>query len=447
MEDRIADRYRLGPVLGRGRDCVVHSATDENEPGRAVAVKFLLAEAMQRAGLAAGLEREWRRQAGIRIPHLMPVLDVGTHDGNLYAVLPLLNDGTLRSRLDASAGRQGPGDLSWLEPLAQGLDELHAGGLVHREVEPKNVYFDAEGQALLSDFGIAKVLIEIPPPTRLAPRPGTFRYASPEACKGVGVGPRSDQYSLAVMLYEALSGRLPHEGATELQLLLRKIEHPPRPLEGLPAHVLNGAAAAVLRALSVDPEARFESCAAFALAVRSACTEIVLADGLDLVEGDSPSGTAAERRPKAPAARRSAEIETARQKSRRALRGLGLAAASVLFCILDLALGAEGTPIGSPHSAPLAVVVVPWLLSILCGVLSRSSFLSFLTGLGPALVVVPWQVLRSQQSWAVTLAEAIALTGLYALLALLGVFASAMTRRIWRRLESLPHGPDPPAAS
>jgi serine/threonine protein kinase len=442
--ERVGKHYRIRSEVGNGRDCSVYLAVDERDPEHPVALKLPREELLERPGFREGFVREMQALLGLEHPRLARVLEVGTAEGPPYVALQYLPGGTLQARLDERGGRLEPAEVvSWLGPLAEVLDHLHAQGRIHREVEPRNILFDGQGQVVLSEFGIAKVLTEIPPPTRMSPRQGAFRYASPEACKGIGLGPASDQYSLAAVLYEALCGRLPHEGASTFDLVIKKLQQPARPLELLAPELPAPAVEAVMRALSIDPAQRHGTCVEMARAFAAGL------EGDDVLEpwtaGQRPVGRAGSNGAKGHSQPRPvASSETPRQKSRRALRGLGLTAASLVFCAGYLALGAEGARLGGPESAPLAVVVAPWLLSILCGVASRSSFLSFLTGVGPALVVVPWQMLRSRQSVTITLLEGAALAMLYLVLALLGVLSSAMTRRLWRRLEALPHPRQPP---
>jgi serine/threonine-protein kinase len=201
MSERIGP-YRIGALLGEGGMARVYRATGPD--GAAVALKLVRRDLAGDPDQRRRFAREVRAVQGITEPHLVPVLACGEHDGTPYLVQPVLDGGTLRDRLAI-----GPLPVDALVRLcrhvAHGLEALHARGIVHRDVKPANILFDADGRAHLADFGIVKqdgasVL------TRPGQQVGTLGAMAPEQLRGEPVGPAADVYALGCVLWEAAAG-------------------------------------------------------------------------------------------------------------------------------------------------------------------------------------------------------------------------------------------------
>lgn len=267
----VKDRYRLVEALAAGSMGAVWRALDTTS-GRTVAVKIAGLECLRDPTFRERSLREAGRLARLDHPHVARVLDVGEDDGFPFAVLDHLSGGNLREHVERVGGpdRRLPlADVAtWVVPLADALDFVHAHGVVHRDVKPENVLFAADGRVVLVDFGIAK---EAGRERSLTPSDtlvGSAVYVAPEGVREEPVTGAFDQYGLATMVYEALCGEPPWSGPLGAMLRAKALEDAPcvstrRPDAQVPAH----AAAALRRALARSPRDRFPSCAAFARAL------------------------------------------------------------------------------------------------------------------------------------------------------------------------------------
>jgi len=215
-------RYRLVSALGTGASAHVFLAEDVSL-GRRVAVKVLQPALARDAGFLKRFEAEARSVASLNHPHILRVFDWGEDEDGPYLVLEYLAGGSLRDLLDegilldqAQAARLGT-------EAAQGLAYAHARGLVHRDVKPANLLFDEEGRVRIADFGVARALAEAAWTEPAGAMIGTARYASPEQARGLMVDGRSDVYSLAVVLYECLTGEVPFTADTAPATLMARV--------------------------------------------------------------------------------------------------------------------------------------------------------------------------------------------------------------------------------
>jgi TolB-like protein/tetratricopeptide (TPR) repeat protein/tRNA A-37 threonylcarbamoyl transferase component Bud32 len=272
LADALAGRYRIEQEIGRGAAATVYLAQDLRH-GRRVALKVLNSE----LGAALGVERfqrEIRTQARLQHPHILPLFDSGSAAGRLFCTMPYVEGGSLRDRLR----REGPLPLEATAQLtaevASALTYAHALGVIHRDIKPANILISASGHALLTDFGIAYAIEDgsgHARPGRITESGvtlGTPAYMSPEQSVGdEAVDSRSDIYSLAVVVYEMLSGSPPFTGPNPRAIMARRLVERPASLAivrpGLPPTV----EAAVNRALARLPAGRFETAAEFAVAL------------------------------------------------------------------------------------------------------------------------------------------------------------------------------------
>ncbi|HYC33018.1 MAG TPA: protein kinase, partial [Gemmatimonadales bacterium] len=276
----LADRYLIEDVLGRGASATVYLA-QELRHGRRVALKVLHSA----LGAALGVERfqrEIRTQARLHHPHILPLFDSGAAAGRLYYTMPYVEAGTLRDRL-RRVGRLEVGQAVQLATeVASALAYAHALGVIHRDLKPENVMLSPTGQAILADFGIAYALDEestdesgaITPSGRLTETGvtvGTPAYMSPEQAAGDEVlTGRSDQYALAALVFEMLSGTPPYTGPNARAILARKLTAPPPPLREVRPEIPPELEGVLLKALARYPSERFESMEHFAHAMSAA---------------------------------------------------------------------------------------------------------------------------------------------------------------------------------
>ncbi len=264
-------RYRITRSLGKGGMGEVYLAEDARTSGRKAAIKVPLPHVLAQEGFRERFAREIRSLLGFEHAHVVRVYNVGEHQGTPYLVLQYLSGGSLEQRL--SKGKQSPREvLEWLPKVASALDALHAGGLVHRDIKPGNILLDEHGDPFVSDFGIVKVLGEL----SLTPMDadlGSPQYMAPESGTKGGYTGAYDQYSLATVAYQALSGQLPFGSFDRFRDYLAAVmTQPPRPLAEVAPNVPARACAAVMKALSKEPGERFGSCQAFAKAFEAGLT-------------------------------------------------------------------------------------------------------------------------------------------------------------------------------
>ncbi len=263
----LADRYRIERELGQGGMATVYLAQDLKHD-RLVALKVLKPE------LAAvlGAERflaEIKVMANLQHPNLLPLFDSGQADSFLYYVMPYATGETLRARLERE--RQFPVDevVRLVTLLANALDYAHAQGIIHRDLKPENILLQS-GQPVIADFGIALAVAHAGGSrvTETGLSLGTPHYMSPEQAAGEReLDARSDQYALAAVTYEMLSGEPPHSGPTAQIIIARLMTETPRSLRATRPGVPVAMDLAVHRALSKTPADRFPSCGAFAQAL------------------------------------------------------------------------------------------------------------------------------------------------------------------------------------
>jgi serine/threonine-protein kinase len=271
----LADRYEIETPIGRGGMGAVYLAR-ELRLDRAVAIKVLPPELAIDDRYRRRFLREARTVAALSHPNIVPIHAVDEAAEWVYFVMGYVAGETLAQRV-ARCGPLSPGDgARLLREIGEALAYAHACGVVHRDVKPDNILLDtATGRALLSDFGIAHVSGDgRPPPPPVAPRGpvlGTAAFMSPEQARGEPVDARSDLYSLGVVGFYALSGRLPFDAVTETALLALHIAEPAPPLAaaaspGVPPRL----AQVVDRCLEKDPWARFVDAGALVRAVADA---------------------------------------------------------------------------------------------------------------------------------------------------------------------------------
>ncbi len=247
----------------------VFAGTD-HRLGRQVAIKLLLPAMAARSDIRTRFEAEARAAASLSHPNAVAVFDTGEEDGVPYIVMERLGGETLGDRIAA-----GPVDSAWLVGVAYevlgALGAAHAVGLVHRDIKPGNILLTAEGRAKVADFGIAKSLDDGDGGdlTSTGQLLGTPAYLAPERLDGAAASPRSDLWSLGVVLYEALAGFKPFSGSTALATARAVTAGTHRPLAEVRHDLDAGLVAAVERAMATDPAARFASADEMAAALTS----------------------------------------------------------------------------------------------------------------------------------------------------------------------------------
>jgi eukaryotic-like serine/threonine-protein kinase len=228
----LGKRYRLLSALGTGASAHVFLAEDVSLQ-RHVAVKVLQPGLASDEAFLKRFGAEARSVASLNHPHVLRVFDWGEDTDGPYLVLEYLGGGSLRDLLDRGVRLSHSQAAHLGTEVAQGLAYAHARGLVHRDIKPANLLFDEEGRVRVADFGVARALAEAAYTEPAGAMVGTARYISPESAEGKPVDGRADIYSLALVLYEALSGTVPFVADTTMGTLAARVGTPLPPHESL----------------------------------------------------------------------------------------------------------------------------------------------------------------------------------------------------------------------
>ena len=274
LQNALGERYSIERELARGGMATVYVASDRRHQRR-VAIKVLDASIAGSVGVDRFL-REIQIAARLNHPHIVPLYDSGRAEQAVYYVMPFVAGESLRDRL----ARSGPMAFTEVARIARevgsALDYAHREGIVHRDIKPENILI-SEGHAVVADFGIARALMEAADRTltQAGAFVGTPPYMSPEQATGdAPVDGKSDQYSLACVLYELLSGKPPFGGHSLMAIIGQHVNAPPPPLvSNMP--VPPSAEGAIMRALEKDPTRRFSTASMFAEELASVTSEAI----------------------------------------------------------------------------------------------------------------------------------------------------------------------------
>ncbi|MEJ5201843.1 MAG: serine/threonine-protein kinase [Anaerolineales bacterium] len=224
-------RYQVVELLGEGGMATVYKAVD-TRLDREVAIKAIRSEDFppsQAERLRKRFDREARVLAQLTHTNIVPIIDYGEHEGAPYLVMPYLPGGALKRREKGMPWREA---LRLVLPIADALAYAHAHGILHRDVNPSNILMTETGLPMLSDFGIARLLEDESGHTLTGTGGiGTPGYMAPEQVVGSkGLDVRADVYSLGVVLYELVAGRMPFEAERPSGILLKQMTEAPPPL-------------------------------------------------------------------------------------------------------------------------------------------------------------------------------------------------------------------------
>jgi serine/threonine protein kinase/formylmethanofuran dehydrogenase subunit E len=264
--------YRLEAQVGAGGMAVVFRARDERL-GRLVALKILASALASDEEFRRRFIGESRAAAAVDDPHIIPVYEAGEADGVLFIAMRFVGGGDLRGVMDREGPLAPERTAEFVSQVASALDAAHRAGLVHRDVKPGNVLVDASADrpdhVYLSDFGISKVAVSAGL-TGTGVFLGTLPYSAPEQIRGLAVDGRTDQYALACVTYQLLTGAVPFARDQQAAVLYAHLSEPP-PSLSLRRPDLPGAADEVLaRAMAKAPEQRYGTCLEFTDALRAA---------------------------------------------------------------------------------------------------------------------------------------------------------------------------------
>ena len=271
LQSALAGRYSLERELGRGGMGIVFLARDV-ALDRPVAIKLLPPALATTPDHRARFLREARTAAALSHPNIVPIHLVEERDGLVYFVMAFVDGESLGDRV-RRAGPIKPAEVARIvQEVGWALGYAHARGVIHRDVKPDNILLDrGSGRAMVTDFGIARVVTTQTSSSAQGEVLGTLQYMSPEqASADAIIDGRADLYSLGVTAFFALTGRLPFEAPNPAALLAMHVTAPAPPVRSVAAYVPAKLAEAVDRCLAKDPDARFENGEALAAAIADA---------------------------------------------------------------------------------------------------------------------------------------------------------------------------------
>lgn len=276
--------YRILEQIGRGGMATVFKAY-QPALDRYVAIKILPPHLADEPGFAQRFKRDARAVAKLEHPHILAVYDSGRDNDLSYLVMRYVEAGTLKAQMGHPLDLDRVTDL--IGQISEALDYAHEEGIVHRDIKPSNILMDREDWALLSDFGLAKMMEGSQQITETGVGLGTPDYMSPEQGMAERVDQRSDIYSLGVVLYEMLTGRVPYKADTPMAVVLKHI-HDPLPLpRKINPNIPDAIERVVLKAMAKDPGDRFERARELAEALREAAKGVEIS-GIGLSRTSAP---------------------------------------------------------------------------------------------------------------------------------------------------------------
>ena len=259
MGSLFANRYRIEQILGRGGMGVVYRATDA-QLDETVAIKTLPGDVMQRSPEdLERFKREIRLARKITHRNVLRTYDYGEAEGVYFISMEYVRGYTLNELLDEAEERQMVPRLAvgLSRQISRGLQAAHEQGIIHRDIKPQNVLIDHKGEVKLMDFGIARMAEAKEGMTQAGLIVGTPHYMSPEQVQGKQLDPRSDVYSMGVMMYETLTGRRPFESSSLTGVLTAHITEKAKPAIEYRGEIGRELNSIVMRCLEKDPKARY----------------------------------------------------------------------------------------------------------------------------------------------------------------------------------------------
>jgi serine/threonine-protein kinase len=249
-------RYRIVRKLGTGGMANVYLAEDQ-ELGRRVAIKILDDRHASDDQFVERFRREAKNAAGLNHPNIVSIYDRGEAEGTYYIAMEYLDGRSLKELIVTRGPAPVHVAIDYARQILAALRFAHRNSIVHRDIKPHNVLVDDDGRLKVTDFGIARAgASEM---TEAGSIIGTAQYLSPEQAKGTTVDHRSDIYSIGVVLYELLTGRVPFTGDTAVEIAMRHLSSVPEPPSALRDGISPELDMVVLRALAKDPDDRYQT--------------------------------------------------------------------------------------------------------------------------------------------------------------------------------------------
>jgi serine/threonine-protein kinase len=266
-ETVVDGRYRVLNRVGSGGMADVYCAQDL-QLGRKVALKILYRRFAEDREFVERFRREASSAAGLQHQHVVSVYDRGEYDGTYYIAMEYLEGRSLKTIIREEAPLDPDRAVDLVIQVLRAARFAHRRGIIHRDLKPHNVIVDGEGRAKVTDFGIARAGAS--DMTQTGSIMGTAQYLSPEQAQGIAVSAASDLYSVGIILYELLTGRVPFEGESAVTIALKQVNERPTPPSVYNSAVTPELEAVVMRALEKEPSRRFQDADEFISALQAA---------------------------------------------------------------------------------------------------------------------------------------------------------------------------------
>jgi serine/threonine-protein kinase len=296
--DTVIDgRYQVIEHLGTGGMADVYCAHDL-QLGRKVALKLLHERFAEDEEFVERFRREASSAAGLQHQHVVSVYDRGQAGGTSYIAMEYVSGRTLKQLVTEEGALDPARAVDLTVQILRAARFAHRRGIIHRDFKPQNVIVDEEGRAKVTDFGIARAGAS--DMTQTGSIMGTAQYLSPEQAQGHAVGARSDLYSIGIILYELLTGRVPFNADSAVTVALKQVSETPTPPARINTKVTPELEAVVLRALAKEPEERFGDADEFIAALQAAGSRIPSQAAIAAAEAAAASLPAADSRRRTP---------------------------------------------------------------------------------------------------------------------------------------------------
>jgi serine/threonine protein kinase len=359
--------YQIVAPLGEGGMAAVYKAYHPAVE-RYVALKVLPRHMVTSEEFLTRFRREAKLLAQLQHPHILPVFDYGEADGYPYIVMPFIVSGTLadilhKQRLSLSEIRR------IMIQIGDALSYAHGRGMIHRDIKPSNVLIDERGNCLLTDFGLARMVEAAEKLTTSGTIMGTPAYMSPEQGMGSNIDHRSDLYSLGVILYEMITGRVPYTAETPVAVVFKHIQEPLPSARKLNPNLSEALELVLLKSLAKNPDDRYQTADQLVQAVQRAIPESTaddqtLAQKLEPIFSEAEETRIVEKQPiyefqaipvqgDTPLeAQSSAKGQTAHRFPVWAFAGIGAVGLLVVILVIAMSmLNKRSTPIANPTIA------------------------------------------------------------------------------------------------
>ena len=256
----IANRYEIISQTGVGGMATVYTARD-NVLNRKVAIKVLKDEFTTDEEFVKRFNSEAQAAASLSHPNIVSIYDVGNEDGIYYIVMELVRGKTLKQIITEEGALPWKWSVNIAMQIASALETAHKNNIVHRDIKPHNIIITEDGVAKVTDFGIAKA-VSNSTITAFGTTIGSVHYFSPEQAKGGYTDAKSDIYSLGVVMYEMLTGRVPFDSDTSVSVALKHMQEPPVPPREINDNIPQAVNDIILKAMEKEPMARYQTATA-----------------------------------------------------------------------------------------------------------------------------------------------------------------------------------------